>query len=93
MKTEQPSRSAPVRCKPTVLRWLNTLRRTPSEQPSKVLERLAAQEAAVRRNSIGGYEIVLPDGKAIGNYATAIDAATIALRNGYKVSELPEDAQ
>jgi hypothetical protein len=84
------SRSAPVRCKPIVLRWLNAMRKHPSEQPSKVLERLAAQEAIVRRNSIGGFEIVMPDGKAIGNYPTAIDAATVALRNGYKVREIPD---
>jgi len=65
--------------------WLRRKAKHDGEQPSRILDRIAANEAIVRENARGGWEIVVPSGEAVGNYATATDAADNALSNGWTV--------
>ena len=76
--------STSIRIKAGVVAWLKSLRSYESEQPARVLDRLADQVAVIEPHDEGGYKITLPDGFTFGKYPTIADASSVAMINGYK---------
>lgn len=90
-KLNTMSTSQIIRITYRTLEKLRARAKHPGEQPSRIIERHLDAEATVRLNPRGGWEIVIPAGQSVGNYATCADAAEVALNNGWTVRKEGEN--